>query len=332
MRAIAVRQFGAAPELMELPEPTPAAGELRIRLTAAGLNPFDWKVADGVLDGRLPHVFPLVLGMDGAGTVDALGDGVTQWRVGDQVYGQFFAPPVGRGTFADYVCVPATVAMARTPGTVSLAAAAGAPTAGMTAITLRDALWSQSAESADGSGPASAAGSVDGPRTVLVVGATGGVGSFFTQLAAANGAHVVATASSGQAERMRSLGAAETVDFAKGSVIDQVRSLGVGPVDALVDLVSPAPAFAELARLVAAGGAALTTIGAADVEALAARKVRGVNIQMRASSELLGRLTAEIDAGRLRIPVEHELRLDEAAKAISENKSGRARGKTVFVI
>src|SRR5579863_2950848 len=109
MRAIAVRQLGEVPEMMDLPKPTPGPGEILVKLRAAGVNPFDWKIIDGVAEAGRPHVFPLILGVDGAGTIEAVGSEVKTFAVGDGVYGQFLHSPVGIGTYAEYVIAPETL-------------------------------------------------------------------------------------------------------------------------------------------------------------------------------------------------------------------------------
>jgi len=310
MRAVAVSKFGAVPELVEMPRPAVGDGEVLIRLVAAGVNPFDWKVADGMLDGRMPHTFPLILGVDGAGEVAEIGAGVTRFAPGDAVYGQFFHAPVGAGTYAEYVAVPESQSITAAPTSVPATVAAGVPTSGIAALTLVQKV---------GAAPG---------RTVLVVGATGGVGSFVVQLAAAAGAHVIATASGDAAERIRGYGAAEIIDHRAAPVSEQVSP----EIDALIDVVSDGPAFAANAELVRDGGTAITTVFAADVDALAQRGVRGINVNASASAELLDRLAAEVDAGRLVVPVETELPLDGAPEAITMSRSGRSRGKTVIVI
>ncbi len=310
MRAVAVTGFGAVPELVEVPTPVPGPGEVLVRLAAAGVNPFDWKVADGMLDGKMPHVFPLILGVDGAGTVEALGDGVTRFAVGDAVYGQFFHRPVGTGTYAEYVAVPENKAITAAPANVRPTQAAAVPTAGMAGLALVDEI---------GAGHG---------QTILIVGATGGVGSFAVQLAAARGAHVIATASDADADRIRSYGAAEIVDHRAAPVTDQVPA----GIDALIDTASDAGGFAANAKLVRAGGVAVTTRYVADVDALAAVDIRAVNINANASAAALDRLRADIDSGRLRVPVETEIPLDGAPEAIARSRSGHSHGKTVIVL
>jgi NADPH:quinone reductase-like Zn-dependent oxidoreductase len=118
MRAVAVCKAGDMPELMELPIPHLGPGEVLVELAAASLNPIDMGIAQGHFEDRMPHVHPIVLGVDGAGSVAEVGEGVRGLRVGDSVHGQFLRAPVGHGTFADYALVtefPDSGALQRTP-------------------------------------------------------------------------------------------------------------------------------------------------------------------------------------------------------------------------
>src|SRR5215216_877509 len=193
MRAIAENEFGGPVTLMNLPIPEIGADEVLIRVRAAGVNPFDWKVADGMLRGELEHRLPLILGFDAAGVVERIGADVTELAEGDEVYGYLFKPVIGGGTYAEYVGAPEPI-VAKRPATVGFAEAAALPTPGLTAMDLVDAVDIRKGE------------------TILIVGATGGVGSYATQLAARRGAHVMATARQTNEALVRELGAAETID------------------------------------------------------------------------------------------------------------------------
>jgi NADPH:quinone reductase-like Zn-dependent oxidoreductase len=314
MRAVVVRALRGTPELIEVPKPTPEAGEYLIRMGAAGMNPFDQKLANGLLDGKMSHVFPLILGVDGAGTVERLGDGVRRFAVGDSIYGQFFRPPVGKGTYAEYATVPERLAVSKAPRSVDVSQAAAVPTAGMTALYSLDV-----------------AGLTSG-QSVLIVGATGGVGSFATLLASRRGLRVIATAGPDAEEYVRSLGAEETVDYRKEPVVPQLRKKYPEGVDAVLDFASEPEAFAANASLVRRGGAALTSRGAAKVDELRQAGIRGVNIDLEASVALLDRMTKEIDEGGLRIPLGSKIPLEKAAEAFAHLQSHGARGKTVIVL
>jgi len=144
---------------------------------------------------------------------------------------------------------------------------------------------------------------------------------------------VIATAAADATDQVRALGAAETVDHHRPAPApDQVRQSHPDGVDALIDLISDAPSFAALAELVRPGGTAATTVFVADPDALARRGVRGLNLNAAATVERLDRLRAELDAGRLTVPIEAEIPLAEAPAAIPRLRAGGARGKTVILI
>ncbi len=162
MWGIAAADFGAELELVELAEPQAGPDELKVRMLAAGVNPFDRKVVNGMLRGSAEHRFPLVPGTDGAGEVVGSGE---------RIFGTFFHRPVGRGTYAEYVTVPAQNVLVPLPEDLDPAIAAALPTAGMTALQLVESLGDA--------------------KSVLIVGPNGGVGSFAVQLARAAGKHVI---------------------------------------------------------------------------------------------------------------------------------------------
>jgi NADPH:quinone reductase-like Zn-dependent oxidoreductase len=299
---------------MDLPRPTPRKGEVLVRIAAAGVNPIDWKIADGLYDGQRAHVFPLVLGVDGAGTVDSVGAGVSRFRPGDRIFGQFLADPVGFGTFADFATVPESIGVSHFPSPVDPVAAAAIPTAGMTALAALDHL------------------DLEAGSTLLVVGASGGVGSFATQLAAARGVHVIAAARPASADRLRALGAQEFVDVRPEGLLQRVRGIHPQGVDGILDMISDRSRFAEIATLARPGGRAATTIHAADTSAAPRKGVLLFNADLTPSAPLLDRLLQEIIARRLPVPVERKIPLAEAPAALAESRSGRAIGKTVVLV
>ncbi|WP_405160145.1 NADP-dependent oxidoreductase [Nocardia sp. NBC_01499] len=311
MRAIVVRKFGASPELTDMPVPEPGPGAVRVQLEAAGVNPFDAKMADGILDGKLPHDFPMILGVDGAGTVATVGPGVSQFAVGDRVVGKFLNPPAGHGSFAEYAVIPEAGILVRVPEGVPTVAAAALPTAGVTAQDMVDGT------------------KIEPGQTVLIVGATGGVGSFLVQLANMAGADVIATARGEVADQMTRLGAAETVDYTAGPVREQVGAAHPDGIDVLYDLVSPPEVLAELTTLVRDGGTVYSTIWSADEDALRARGIRGGNIESTGGAPELARLLDRVAEGDVVVPIDATIPLADGTTAIG---AAGARGKTVLTI
>jgi len=170
MRAVTVTEYGATPAVAEMPTPQPGAGQVLIRLHAAGMNPMDRALASGAWK-PMPATFPMVLGVDGAGVVEQLGPGASRFSIGDDLFGQLLIAPLGSaGTYAEYVAVTEDAPLARVPGGLDDVVAAALPTAGGAGLALVDLLEPLA------------------DKTVLIVGAGGGVGSFTTQFAANAGA------------------------------------------------------------------------------------------------------------------------------------------------
>jgi NADPH:quinone reductase-like Zn-dependent oxidoreductase len=313
MRAIGEDKLGGPVALIDLPTPKVGADEVLIRVRAAGVNPFDWKVADGELRDEMEHRFPLILGFDAAGVVERVGANVTELAEGDEVYGYLFKPVMGEGTYAEYVGAPAAI-VARKPESVGFAEAAALPTPGLTAMAL--------------------VGAVDPGKgdTVLIVGATGGVGSYAIQLAAKRGAHVIATARRTNEAFARELGATEVVDHARGALVEAVRAAHPGGIEVIIDLVSNSEALSRIAGLVREGGRLASSVYAADVEELARRGLEATNIGVHPDARQLNELSRLVDAGELSVRLERALPLEKAPEALEESRTGHVRGKVVLLV
>lgn len=314
MKAIIITGFGAEPLLTDIPVPQPGPGELLVRLHAAGLNPFDWKVAEGALKGVVEHEFPLVMGSDGAGVVAGVGPGVTRFRPGDTVYGQFMNVQRGRGSYAEYVLAAEDGKVARIPDSLPFPVAAALPTASVTAY--------QAIEAAR----------LDTGHVILINGASGGVGQSAIQFAALQGARVLATATPDLGDHLRDLGADRIIDFTAAPTAEQVLAAHPDGIDAVLDLITqPGGDIDALARLLKPGGTLISTNYATDPEALAAREIHGVNLANSPSRQELEALAALAAAGKLRITIDAEIPLTDAPAAVTHARSGHARGKTVIL-
>ena len=311
MQAVAVRAFRAPPELMELEPPAPGPGEVRVRIAAAGINPLDWKIIDGIYDGRRAHRFPLVLGIDGAGWVESRGPNVERFQDGDPIFGQFLHDPVGDGTFAELSITPEAIGVTRFPADLGPVSAAALPTAGMTALDALDQL---------GIGPG---------NSLLIAGASGGVGSFAIQMAKARGVRTVALARPGAEGRLRQLGASDVLEYGSVTLDDQIRALFPSGVDALLDAASRAPEFARLSHYVRPRGRAMSTAYAADSSSAPGDGVERINYGLEPTAALLERVVREVVGHHLEVPVEREVRLSDVPGALAESRAGLAKGKTV---
>jgi NADPH:quinone reductase-like Zn-dependent oxidoreductase len=257
----------------------------------------------------------MVLGVDGAGTVDSLGEGVTRFSLGERIFGQLLLAPIGSaGTYAEYVAVTAEAPLAAVPKGLDLIEAAAVPTVGGTGLTLVESLEPLE------------------DKTVLVVGAGGGVGSFATQFAVIAGARVIANVRAPDEERVRSYGVAETVDDNTVPLAEAIRRAHPDGIDVLIDLASDAESFASLASLVRPGGAAVSTRYVADTRALSASGVRGVNFVLRQTSEVLERVADDLIDRRIVPPPITRIALDEVPAAMGSRSHRHHDVKTVIVL
>ncbi|KDA05366.1 NADPH:quinone reductase [Microbacterium sp. CH12i] len=294
MKALVLNTFGSTAELTDLEIPAPGKGEVRVRVHSATVNGFDLAVAAGYLDGVLEHRFPLVLGKDFAGTVDAVGPGVTGYSAGDRAFGVVNKAHMGEGSFAEYVIVPVD-GLALIPDEIETAQAATFGLAGAAAMDSFDAA------------------AVMPGDTVLIAGATGGVGSLLVQLASAAGARVIATATTEQEiAHVTDLGAAETVDYT-ADVPAAVGQLHPGGVDVVFHLAGDPQA---LARVIKSNGRFVSTLlqspdqidaGTATVTAVVASS----------TTHTLDRLARAHADGSLRVTIDQVYPLDQGADALA---------------
>ena len=269
MRASVMPDFERQPTLADIPMPEAKPGEVVVRVHAASVNGIDLSIASGRLQGMLEYRFPVVLGKDFAGTVEAVGTGVTGFAAGGHVFGVVSDPsPLNSRSFAEYLAVPAGPNLTRVPEGVDFATAGVLGLAGSAALQAVDAV-------------APAAG-----ETVLVSGATGGVGAYAVQLAAARGATVIATAMPGDEEDfVRDLGASHSVDYTN-DVAAQVRAIRPGGVEAVLHFAGDGAALGEL--LVAGGRLASTLIMSSDQLPVPNARVSGVFANPDAATRGLG--------------------------------------------
>jgi NADPH:quinone reductase-like Zn-dependent oxidoreductase len=302
MRAVTLHEVPSAPAVTEVETPRPEAGELLVKVAVSSVNGFDISVAAGRLQGMMEHRFPLVPGMDFAGTVEALGDGADGFSAGDAVFGVARKPFLGGGTMAEYVTVPAGYGVALLPAGLDVKEAGALGLAGTAAL-----------DSVDAAAPAEG-------ETVLVSGATGGVGALAVQLAAARGARVIATARPG-AEAGFVAGLTDAgvhlVDYA-GDLDAQVRALAPDGVDAVVHLAGDG---AQLAGLLRPGGRIASTLGLTQ-EAAGRLDVTVHPIMADPNPQTLTALAGQAAAGALRVPVTATYPLEQAPEAFTAFSAG----------
>lgn len=311
MRAFTLDSFDREPGLRDdLPTPEPGDGQVLVRVRGSSANPFDKHAASGFLRQHMEYVFPVTLGRDFAGTVEALGAGVDGVAVGDEVYGFLAGMQLHDGAWADYVAVTGQL-VAHKPRTIGFDAAGAAPLAATTAMIAVEAI------------------DVAAGDRVLIVGATGGVGSFATQLVAERGGHVIAPALSDDERYLRELGAAEIIER-NGDVVAAVRERYPDGVDSLIDVVSFDPeTFAATAATLRRGGRAVSPTNSADTDA---EGIVATNIAAYERPQALAEVAELIDDGKLRVPIQRTYALEQAADALRDLGTSHTQGKLAITV
>ena len=305
MKAITFDHYGD-PEILTLTdvdEPRVGPGEVLVRVRSASVNPVDWKVVKGNLDGVLQTVFPAIPGWDVAGVVERVGFDTPEFTAGDEVMAYARKDVVQGGTFAELVTVPVR-ALARKPASLDWHQAAGLPLAGLTAYQMMTRLEVSSGE------------------TVLVHAASGGVGVLAVQIAAARGARVIGTASEGNHAFLRELGA-EPVTYGDG-LTERVRELAPDGVDVVTDFVG---GVLDVTRAVLRAGGRHGSIAQSEVS-----EAGGLYLWVRPDAAGLRALADLADEGKLTVPVAHTFSLAKAADAFRLSQTGHVRGKVIVEI
>jgi NADPH2:quinone reductase len=315
MQAIVLRAFGGTDQMRieTVDTPKPAPGEVRLRVHHSGVNPADWKMREGLLVNMFEHEFPIIPGWEAAGEIDALGEGVGGFSIGDSVYAMCRKPTIQHGSYAQHVIFPADWG-ARAPRNWQPAEIASVPLAGLTAW---QALFQH--------------GDLQPGARVLIQGAAGGVGSFAIQMARHAGARVAASAGSRNQDYIRSLGAEHSIDYTLGNEAQQLAAWAPEGVDFLLDTVRSVNNVATY-DLVKPGGTIVYITGAPDVEAANRRSLRLAYFMVEPNGAQLTRITRLIEAGGISAPAVTAIPWEEAGKAHQLSREGHVRGKLVLRI
>ncbi len=302
MQAIRVHDYGGSEVLVleRMPRPEPKAGQVLVRLKAAGVNPADWKMRAGYYKQFMPLPLPWIPGLEAAGIVEAVGAGVTTLQSGQAVYG-----PIGN-SYAEYAAAEAPDLFAK-PAHLSFEQAASVPVGGLTA-------WQAVIEEAE----------VQPGQRVLIHGGAGGVGLFAVQFARWKGAHVTATASAANADFVRSLGAEKVIDYRTTKFEDVVQD-----VDAVIDTVG-GDIIERSLQVIRPGGILVTVAGRVDPEMGQARGVRATSSR-RADTAKLRQITELLESKQLTPEVGKVFPLAQARQAQELSQTGHGRGRIVLV-
>ena len=313
MLAYTIDAFKTPGTVHEIPPAEPQSDEIRVKVTAAGVNPIDWKIRDGA-NSDLP--LPRVLGQDFAGVVDAIGTNVKRFAVGQRVFGCARS----HGAFAEMTVIPVDhrdEPVSTIPDGVSDAIAAALPTPGLTALACLNA-----------------AGVTDG-TAVLMLGAAGSVGSIATQLAAIRGASVTGTVKGSGADRVRKFGAQHVFDTGDvDEVIARTKAIYSNGVPVILDFVSNGEELKKLSSVLQPGGTLVTTIHVADEAWFSARGFKAINITLfetpESSPECLDQLTGLVRDGKLEVDIAQERPLRDARSVLDASEAHAIEGKVIL--
>ena len=309
MRVFALPDFGTEPTLLDVPTPEPGPGEVLVRVHATSLNGFDLSVGASRLEGMMEHRFPVVLGKDFAGTVEAVGADADRFAPGDRVFGVVTKDFLGDGSFGEFVTVPTHVGIARLPDGVAFQVGGALGLVGITARQAIDAL------------------ELTAGQTVLIAGATGGVGSLAVQLAAQAGARVIATAhGESEQQHVTGLGASEVVDYTE-DLAAQVRAAYPGGVDAALHFAGDGSALLGVVR----DGGRLASTLIMSSEGLPSKSVTVKAIYAVPTPEALAGLADAVASGHLTVPIQRTYAFVQVAEALRDFPMGTL-GKLAITI
>jgi NADPH:quinone reductase len=307
VKALVSSSYGPVDELAidEVPDPVPGPDQVLIRVEAAALNPVDVRLATGEMREMMPVEHPFVLGMDAAGVVEAVGEGVTRFSPGDAVVAFTYQ---GAGAIAELTLANDGPGVVLRPPGVDAVRGAAIPVAGMAAVGLVDAA------------------PIESGTSVLVVGATGGVGSFVVQLARQAGARVLATAPPDDAAYVRGLGADEVLDYTSIDTTEEALRLQPGGVHVVIDLVNAGPGLATSVAATRPGGHLVSPLGGPPTFDLDVTVTYG---HVEAAEGRLAGLVDRVAAGQLRAEVGAEYAFSDSAQAVAAFVGKHTRGKVV---
>ena len=303
MRAMIYTEYGepSTLQLQDVAMPILSPGAVLIRIERASVNPVDWKVMSGGLDGLIESVFPVIPGWDVSGVVEAVGPDVPEFSPGDRVASYGRTDVIHNGTFAEYVALPAT-SVAAIPEGVGFDEAAGLPLTGLTALRSLETL------------------ELTAEDTLLIHAASGGVGYLAAQLAREIGATVIGTASASNHEKLTAIGVTP-VAYGEG-LVERVREIAPDGVSAVADFVG---GVREDTLTLLADGGRHVSIADPSVE-----EVGGRWVWVRPDGARLQTLLEKVANGALKVEIDRSFALADAAEAFEASKAGTANGKLLI--
>ncbi len=306
MKAVRMHGFGG-PEVLkykDVPKPEVKVGEVLVRIKAAGVNPIDWKVRSGYMKELFKDRLPMILGVDMAGVVEEAGTGVTDFKPGDAVYG--FLGSLKGGTYAEFVAADAS-SLSPKPESLDFIQAAALPLVSLVG-------WQTLFDIAG----------LEKGQTVLIHGASGGVGHIAAQLAKWKGAKVVGTASARNLDFLREIGVDMVIDYQKTRFEEMLRN-----VDVVLD-TQAGDTQQRSYKVLKKGGVLVSTLGIDNPAEAEKYGVKATGFMAHPDGDELRQIANLIDEGRIKLAVTQVLPLKDAAKAHELSQTGHVRGKIVL--
>lgn len=317
MKAVFYEKHGLAEVLQvgDLPQPEPGPDQVLVEVHAAAVNPIDRRLRGGELTEYIERTFPVVPGWDLAGTIVALGSNVSDWSLGDEVFGLAFTWSIQHGCYAEY-CPIDTSAIAKKPPSLSFTDAAALPLVSLTA-------WQSLSEF----------GELAADQTVLIQAGAGGVGSVAIPMAKHLGAKVYTTASASNVDYVRGRGADVVIDYHADDYEAVVRAAETGGVDLVLESLLGDGIAERAIRLAKDGGVVVYMNNEPpEMAEIAERNIKTQFLHHRPDGDMLAELAVLYAAGDLPLPLVETIRLEDAVDAHRRSEAGHIRGKLVFAI
>jgi alcohol dehydrogenase len=313
MKAAKIKGYGSSDKVIEINENAPApndpsAGKALVKIKAAGINPVDWKIREGYMQQMIPLQFPSSLGSDFSGVIEKVGQGVSEFRQGDEVYGQASMLSGGSGAFAEMALANADT-IAHKPKSLSHPEAAGLPLVGVSA-------WLALVETI----------SLQKSQKILIHGGAGGIGSVAIQLAKHLGAYVATTVSTNDKQFAKELGADEIIDYKTQTFEELIRDY-----DAAFDTVG-GETYSRSFKVLKRGGIIVSMLEQPNQELMKQFGVKAIFQFTPVNRDRLTKLAQWVDQNNIRINVEKTFPLEEAGKALDYQRDVHPRGKVVLAI
>jgi NADPH:quinone reductase-like Zn-dependent oxidoreductase len=313
MKAAQIKGYGSSDEVIEINENAPApndpsAGKVLVKIKAAGINPVDWKIREGYMQQMIPLQFPSSLGSDFSGVIEKVGQGVSEFRQGDEVYGQASMLSGGSGAFAEMALANADT-IAHKPKSLSHPEAAGLPLVGVSA-------WLALVETI----------SLQKSQKILIHGGAGGIGSVAIQLAKHLGAYVATTVSTNDKQFAKEVGADEIIDY-KTQTFEEL----IGDYDAAFDTVG-GETYSSSFKVLKRGGIIVSMLEQPNQELMTQFGVKAIFQFTQINRDRLTKLAQWVDQNNIRVNVDKTFPLEEAGRALDYQRDVHPRGKVVLAI